>query len=238
MAINETISTGNKYRRLKDASTKLWQRLSFWTKASDVEFDNGATAETSLGNIQGITDSVNSNASNIAASAAAVNTLNSNITSFQTGVDALYNQYVSLGVTPTGKTLAAITAAAKGLYAKGQEDSHPDVNTFKTSVIGMDQYGAHSGTTSFQSDGYVFIVGAIHNVRQVHSGYTATLHVQINGEQVAQAGSTSSDCGEGVGLGNFNTDWLRYTANSAIYAYVDGSIERMSAMVRIGFVPA
>lgn len=79
MAINETISTGNKYRRLKDASTKLWQRLSFWTKASDVEFDNGATAETSLGNIQGITDSVNSNASNIAASAAAVNTLNSNI---------------------------------------------------------------------------------------------------------------------------------------------------------------
>lgn len=84
MAINETISTGNKYRRLKDASTKLWQRLSFWTKASDVEFDNGATAETSLGNIQGITDSVNSNASNIAASAAAVNTLNSNITT-QTG---------------------------------------------------------------------------------------------------------------------------------------------------------
>lgn len=79
MAINETISTGNKYRRLKDAPTKLWQRLSFWTKASDVEFDNGATAETSLGNIQGITDSVNSNASNIAASAAAVNTLNSNI---------------------------------------------------------------------------------------------------------------------------------------------------------------
>ena len=54
MAINETISTGNKYRRLKDASTKLWQRLSFWTKASDVEFDNGATAETSLGNSQGI----------------------------------------------------------------------------------------------------------------------------------------------------------------------------------------
>lgn len=84
MAINETISTGNKYRRLKDAPTKLWQRLSFWTKASDVEFDNGATAETSLGNIQGITDSVNSNASNIAASAAAVNTLNSNITT-QTG---------------------------------------------------------------------------------------------------------------------------------------------------------
>ena len=84
MALNETISTGNKYRRLKDASTKLWQRLSFWTKASDVEFDNGATAEASLGNIQGITDSLNSNSSTVAASAAAVNTLNSNLTT-QTG---------------------------------------------------------------------------------------------------------------------------------------------------------
>lgn len=116
MALNETISTGNKYRRLKDASTKLWQRLSFWTKASDVEFDNGATAEASLGNIQGITDSLNSNSSTVAASAAAVNTLNSKLTSFQTGVDTLYNQYVSKGVTPSGKTLAAITSATDSLY--------------------------------------------------------------------------------------------------------------------------
>lgn len=80
MAINETISTGNKYRRLKDATNKIWQRISFWTKASDVEFDNGTTAEESLGNIQGITDSLYSSSSNIAASANAVYQLSNNIT--------------------------------------------------------------------------------------------------------------------------------------------------------------
>lgn len=139
MAINETISTGNKYRRLKDASTKLWQRLSFWTKASDVEFDNGATAEASLGNIQGITDSVNSNSSTVAASAAAVNTLNSKLTSFQTGVDTLYNQYVSKGVTPSGKTLAAITSATDSLYntayANGNNASGSSFNREYTIVL-------------------------------------------------------------------------------------------------------
>ena len=71
MAINETISTGNKYRRLKDATNKIWQRLSFWTKASDVEFDNGSTAEASLGSIIGITDSLNSNSSNVGNNSAA-----------------------------------------------------------------------------------------------------------------------------------------------------------------------
>lgn len=102
----------------------------------------------------------------------------------------------------------------------------------------MDQYGAHSGTTSFPANGYVFIVGAIHNVRQTASGRQAVLHVQISGAEIMQMGSTSTDGGSGVGLGNKDSGWRSYTANSAIYAYVDGSIERMNAMVRIGFVPA
>ena len=168
--------------------------------------------------------------------------LNSKLTSFQTGVDTLYNQYVSKGVTPSGKTLAAITSATDSLYntayANGQAASHPDVNTFKTALIGMDQYGAHSGTASFPANGYVFIVGAIHNVRQTASGKQAVLHVQISGAEIMQMGSTSTDGGGGVGLGNKDSGWRSYTANSAIYAYVDGSIERMNAMVRIGFVPA
>ena len=119
MAINETISTGNKYRRLKDATNKIWQRLSFWTKASDVEFDNGSTAEASLGSITGITDSLNSNSSNVAASAKAVNDLYSTVSSFQTGVDSLYNKCVSLGVTPSAKTLSAVTNALQSVYNSG-----------------------------------------------------------------------------------------------------------------------
>ena len=98
MAINETISTGNKYRRLKDATNKVWQRLSFWTKASDVEFDNGYTAQATLGNITGITDSVNSSASNVAASANAVYQLNSNINALST-----QNSRINLYVGGDGK---------------------------------------------------------------------------------------------------------------------------------------
>lgn len=52
MAINEQIITGRKFRKLIDETTKLWQRISFWTKASDIEFDDGRTAEEKLGNLK------------------------------------------------------------------------------------------------------------------------------------------------------------------------------------------
>ncbi|MCM1100139.1 MAG: hypothetical protein NC079_00690 [Clostridium sp.] len=45
MAIHETIVTGRKFRKLIDETTMLWQRISFWTKASDVEFDDGSTLQ-------------------------------------------------------------------------------------------------------------------------------------------------------------------------------------------------
>ena len=79
MAVNEKIITGKKYRVLADKATKLWNRYSFWNKASDTEFDDGKDAQTKLGAIDGITDSLTATSSNIAASAKAVSTLNSNL---------------------------------------------------------------------------------------------------------------------------------------------------------------
>ena len=81
MAVNEQIVTGRKFRKLVDEATKLWQRVSFWHKASDCEFDDGKDAETKLGAIDGITDSLVSTSSRIAASAKAVNTLSNNLVS-------------------------------------------------------------------------------------------------------------------------------------------------------------
>lgn len=123
MAINETISKGNKYRRLKDAANKVWQRISFWTAASDVEFENGNTLQSTLGTVTGITDSLTSNSSTVAASAAAVYSLNSKITSFSGSLSNLYNAFVAKGVTPSAKTLDACVAAVNTLqttaYAAG-----------------------------------------------------------------------------------------------------------------------
>lgn len=80
MAINEQIVTGRKFRKLIDEATKLWQRISFWKKAIDIEFDDGSDAETKLGAINGITDSLTSTSSNIVASAKAIKTINDKIT--------------------------------------------------------------------------------------------------------------------------------------------------------------
>lgn len=68
MAINEKITTGRKFRRLIDKESKLWQRISWWTRSSDVEFDDGKTAEQKLGAINGITSDVNNESEDIAAS--------------------------------------------------------------------------------------------------------------------------------------------------------------------------
>jgi len=80
MAINETIVTGRKLRKLVDATNKIWQRISIWSKASDVEFNDAKTAETKVGAIDGITDSLVSTSSRIAASAKALSQLNNNLT--------------------------------------------------------------------------------------------------------------------------------------------------------------
>ncbi len=79
MAVNEQTVTGRKFRKLIDEANKLWQRISFWTKASDVEFNDGQTAENKMGAISGITSDLNGESENIAASIKAVNQLNNNL---------------------------------------------------------------------------------------------------------------------------------------------------------------
>lgn len=53
MSIINTV-TGKKYRILKDAVNKIWDQISFWTAASDVEFVDGLTAEDKVGAIKGL----------------------------------------------------------------------------------------------------------------------------------------------------------------------------------------
>ena len=142
MEINEQIVTGGKWRYLIDEATKLWLRISFWTKASDVEFDDGMTAETKMGSIDGITDSLVGTSSRVAASAKAVATLNENLNimneNFLAGVDTLYNKCKSCGVTPSDKTPTAIVNAIQSIYTnrynsgrtQGQNDVKANPNAY------------------------------------------------------------------------------------------------------------
>ncbi len=86
MAINEQIVSGRKFRKLIDESTKLWQRISIWTKSSDVEFDDGKTAETKVGAINGITDSLTADNPNIALSSKAGTNLQNQLNQLNTGI--------------------------------------------------------------------------------------------------------------------------------------------------------
>ena len=65
--------TGIVFRVLTATSPVTWNNISFWGKASDVEFNDQLTAEYKLGAINGITSEPNSTLDNLCASAKLVN---------------------------------------------------------------------------------------------------------------------------------------------------------------------
>ena len=152
MAINETIVTGRKFRKLIDEVNKIWQRISFWTKAVDVEFNDGKTAETKIGAINGVTDSLTSTASNVAASAKAVKTLNDKITQINSNLnDAIYNAIVAQGVTPASKNYADLVAAIAAVKANNYNSGvATGINSMAIRAIG----GANTGTFTITNYAY------------------------------------------------------------------------------------
>ena len=69
------------YKKIKDRvlTSTGYQLLSRWTSSNTVEFDDGETAETKVGAISGITDSLTATSSNIALSSAGGNNLQTQI---------------------------------------------------------------------------------------------------------------------------------------------------------------
>ena len=100
--INEQIVTGRKFRKLIDEASRLWLRISFWTKACDVEFDDGETAETKFSNM--------------------TNTINNLKKSFQDGVNKIYNYLKGLGFTPNPNSPDGICSAIQNVYNKRYSD--------------------------------------------------------------------------------------------------------------------
>ena len=53
---NDTKRYGKKYRILKDAATRAWDVISFWTSARDVELDDGTTLQNSFTSLKQTTE--------------------------------------------------------------------------------------------------------------------------------------------------------------------------------------
>ena len=64
MSIIETTYKHRKHRVCVDNNgvQKIWNRYSFWTHASDVEFDDGSTLEEKISNVKGTTNDINAEA--------------------------------------------------------------------------------------------------------------------------------------------------------------------------------
>lgn len=78
MAVSEKKVTG-KFYRIWSVADKLWHRISFWTHANDVEFNDGKTAQTKVGAIKGITTSTSATETGYAADATTVAALNQSL---------------------------------------------------------------------------------------------------------------------------------------------------------------
>lgn len=94
--INEIKVTGRARRVLIDKAAKLWQRISVWTHASDVEFDDGKTAQDKVGAINGITSDFEKGTQDIAASSILTKKIKNDLN------DGIINDRIQLIILPDG----------------------------------------------------------------------------------------------------------------------------------------
>lgn len=196
MAVNETIVTGRKFRKCIDAATKAWQRISFWTKSSDVEFEDGKNAETKLGAIDGITDSLEDTSSRLAASAKAISTLNNNLGGCQFTQEG--NDFYIVGADSVRKKLGS------ALYYLGKTKSNmqgtkPSATSTSFNVSAINGYQSFTVDNFIASaNGYGLVVGGAGYYASVTKTYNpstgiltvntpATYFAQINGYTYLQS---------------------------------------------------
>ena len=136
--VNEVIVTGRVKRRLIDQAAKLWQRLSYWTKASDVEFDDGKTAEEKIGNINGITSDFSLDDESICASVSMAHRAHERFNEFTDG-----GRIVSINIGDDGKPYIVYKDGADTVLKKLGE---PEITTSSHTLDTGGQASATSGT--------------------------------------------------------------------------------------------
>ena len=120
MPVNEQIVTGKKYRVLKDKANALWNRISFWTSANDVEFTDSGSLQgmrlnevvTTLANGSGVPgDTVVAFDSNETIPEGWESTTKpEDISNLETAVSSINDNLSGFKFYPTGTELVALVA--------------------------------------------------------------------------------------------------------------------------------
>ncbi|WMC93165.1 hypothetical protein [Kineothrix sp. MB12-C1] len=188
MAIQETIKTGRKYRKCIDntSTNKKWERYSFWSKASDVEFNDGTTAENKLGGFKGVTTNENQSAgyaADVTLLKSIKTALNNSITSVSTSVNTSVANLNNL-ITSVSNRLGGMRfyEDSSGKYVVGA-DSVPKKlgNPFEVRKIMITDDGA--GWWNGDTTGYEVIAkpGSTTNNHNIYIGIYSEVYVQVNG---------------------------------------------------------
>lgn len=124
MSILSTIFKAKRYIKTDNG----YQLFSEWQKASEVEFDSGSNAETTLGAINGITSSLNTNNDNYALSAAGGYNLQSQVTTLSNKAittDNIKNQTVKSATSATNATNATNASKVPWSGITGKPSTYP-----------------------------------------------------------------------------------------------------------------
>lgn len=113
MSILSTIFKAKRYIKTDNG----YQLFSEWQRASEVEFNNGSDAETTLGAINGITSSLNTNNDNYALSAAGGYNLQSQVTKLNTKI-VVGDRTVLPSITIAGNSSDAIEYTIDNSYTR------------------------------------------------------------------------------------------------------------------------
>lgn len=122
--MSDTVVSGRKYRVLIDKDNDAWQVYSFWSQASDCTLTSGETVQHAIDNISskvtGIIENNESDATDkVPSSKLFHDTVNSMKSSFQAGVDKVYNAAKNNGVTPSASSPDAIVTAINNIRSGG-----------------------------------------------------------------------------------------------------------------------
>lgn len=153
MAVNESIVTGRYFRRYTDAVNKVWQRISFWHKASDCEFDDGQTAQTKVGAIKGITTSTSVTETGYAADMTTVKNLQTQINELNSNLMKIKKQTYTPAVTDTIQKVT-LESTPKNFIAI--HTNNPDQGWYCGFIVFYDdsviKKGSPYGNTSYYPD--------------------------------------------------------------------------------------
>ena len=169
MAVNETIVTNRYFRRCTDAANKVWQRISFWHKASDCEFDDGSTAQTKVGAIKGITTSTSVTETGYAAD--------------MTTVKGLQTQIDELNSNLSGKSLKIVHFETGGSGNYKTANIIFDVSNFSTLHF--------DGTGGIGSGGFAVLGGSGVNIPYGTRQCSLTNSVTL--ESIGDGGSSKKE---------------------------------------------